>query len=52
MEAIGVGFGGREISVDKVSCVRICLPLPFSMVESPLFGVGDCVNVPPCSSGT
>ena len=44
--------GGREVLVDKVSCARVCLPLPFSTVESPLFGVEDCVNVPSCSNGT
>ena len=41
-----MGFGGREVFVDKVSCDRMCLPLSFSMVESPLLVVGDCVEVP------
>ena len=52
MEVVGVGFGGREGWVDEVSCARMCLPLPFSMVESPLFGIRDCVDVPSCSNGT
>ena len=51
-EVVGVGFGGREVWVNKVSCARTFLPLPFSMVESLLFGVGDCVDVPSCSNGT
>ena len=40
-----------EAFVDKVSCVRVCLPLPFSMVESPLFVVEDCINAPLCNNG-
>ena len=52
MEVVGVEFGGREVFVDKVSCARIRLSLPFPMVESLLFGVGDCVDVPSCSNGT
>ena len=37
---VGVGFGGREVWIDEVSSDRTFLPLSFSMVGSPLFGVG------------
>ena len=52
VELVGIDFEGGEVGIDKVSRARTCLPLPFSMVESPLFGVGDCIDVPPCSNGT
>ena len=52
MEVVGIGIGGREVFVGEVSCVRTCLPLPFSMVESPLFGVEGCVDGPSCSNDT
>ena len=39
MEVVGVGFGGREVFVGEVSYVRTYLPLPFSMVKSPLLGL-------------
>ena len=43
--------GDGEVSMGKVSCARVCLPLPFSMVEPPPFVVGDCVNLPLCNNG-
>ena len=46
MEVVDVECGGGEVFGDKVSCARVCLPLPFSMVKSPLFVVRDCINVP------
>ena len=51
VEIVGVECGDGEVSVGKVSYARVCLPLPFSMVESPLFVVGDCINVPSCNNG-
>ena len=52
VEVVGVECGGREVWVDEVSYVRTFLPLPFSMVELPLLGIGDCIDVPSCSNGT
>ena len=52
VEVVGVEFGGGEVFVDKVSCDSAFLPLSLPIVESPLFGVEDCVDVPSCSNGT
>ena len=52
VEVVGVECGDGEDSVGEVSCVRICLPLPLSTVESLLFGIEGCVEVPSCSNGT
>ena len=49
---VGVEFGGGEVFVDGVSCRRAALSLPFAIVESPLFCVEDCIDVPSCSNGT
>ena len=51
MEVVGVECGYGEVSMDKVSCARVCLSFPVSMVESPPFVVGDCINVPLCNNG-
>ena len=50
-EGVGIEWGGGEVWVDKVSCARTFLSLPFSMMESPLFGVEEYINVPPCRNG-
>ena len=48
---LDVECGGGEGFVDKVSCVWAFLPLSFSIMESPSFGIEDCVDVPPCRNG-
>ena len=52
VEVVGVGVGDWEVFVGEVFCVRTCLPLPLSTVESPLFGFGGCVDVFSCSNDT
>ena len=52
VEVVGVDYGDEESSVGEVFCVRTCLPLPLSMVESPLVGIGGCIDVSSCSNDT
>ena len=52
LEVVGVECEDGEVSMGEVFCVRICLLLSLSVVESPLFGVGGCIDRPSCSNDT
>ena len=52
MEVVGLECGDGEGFKGEVFGVKTCLPLPLSLVESPLVGIVGCVGVSSCSNDT
>ena len=52
VEVVGLDCGDGGGFKGEVFGVRTCLPLPLSLVESPLVGIVGCVDVSSCSNGT